>query len=95
MQRTPQRSQPSQDIYKSTSFEEWLRYLLQSGLCRMEADGRYVLRPHGRGFLKYILGTFSSISPASNYQAPSSTIRVIAGCFGFLLFTQSRDVPAR
>jgi hypothetical protein len=43
------------DIYRSITFEQWIGFLLNAGLCNVALNGNYVLTPFGRGFLRYIL----------------------------------------
>jgi hypothetical protein len=43
------------DAYRSYTFEQWIRFLFQTGLCQIGPNGDYVLTPYGRGFLKYIV----------------------------------------
>jgi hypothetical protein len=43
------------DFYRSVTFEQWIGFLQQSGLCTVDPNGNYVLTPYGRGFLKYIV----------------------------------------
>jgi hypothetical protein len=42
------------DAYRSYTFEQWITFLVGSGLVTV-GQGNYVLTPHGRGFLKYIV----------------------------------------
>jgi hypothetical protein len=42
-------------LYGSYSFDQWLNWIQQSGLCTIGVNGNYVLTPNGRGFLKYLL----------------------------------------
>jgi hypothetical protein len=43
------------DVYRHYTFEQWMGFLQACGLCATAQDGRYVLTPFGRGFLRYIM----------------------------------------
>jgi hypothetical protein len=43
------------EFYLNYTFEQWIGFLVGSGLCTAGEGGNYVLTPHGRGFLKYIV----------------------------------------
>ncbi len=47
--------QTNQTLYATYTFEQWIGFLMQSGLLAMDATGNYVLTNYGRGFLKYIV----------------------------------------
>ena len=42
------------DVYNLFSFEQWIGFLVASGLVTLDTNGNYILTPTGRGFLKYI-----------------------------------------
>ena len=42
------------DIYKSYSFEQWLNFLLHTGLV-MRQENKLTITPYGNGFLQYIV----------------------------------------
>lgn len=43
------------EFYRTYTFDEWIGFLQQSGLCVVGQGGNYILTPFGRGFLKYIV----------------------------------------
>jgi len=43
------------DVYRSITFEQWIGFLINAGLCNVAPNGNYVLTPYGRGFLRYIV----------------------------------------
>ena len=42
-------------FYAICTFEQWIGFLVNSGLLQFDAAGNYVLTNYGRGFLKYIV----------------------------------------
>ena len=42
------------DAYRSYTFEQWITFLVGSGLATVGQDN-YVLTPYGRGLLRYIV----------------------------------------
>jgi hypothetical protein len=43
------------EAYRAYTFEQWIGFLVNSGLCAVGQGGNYVLTPLGRGFLKYLV----------------------------------------
>jgi hypothetical protein len=43
------------EAYRSYTFEQWIGFLQNASLCKVDERGNYVLTPFGRGFLRYLL----------------------------------------
>jgi hypothetical protein len=45
----------NRSFYAIYSFDQWVGFLINSGLLQLDSAGNYVLTNYGRGFLKYVV----------------------------------------
>jgi hypothetical protein len=49
------------EVYRTYTFEQWIGFLQNAGLCATAPNDHYVLTAYGRGLLKYILDRHISV----------------------------------
>jgi hypothetical protein len=49
-------------LYNNYTFEQWIAFLVESGLIEVDARGNYLLTNYGRGFLRYIVDRRLSVN---------------------------------
>jgi hypothetical protein len=52
-------------LYSTYTFEQWVGFLMKSGLLETDAAGNYVLTNYGRGFQKYLFDRKLTVSKAN------------------------------